>query len=307
VILTQNSIADLKKYAEARIDEIGNHPALLMWVIGNELGLYSKPDLRATVNTMIDYIKSYMLTKWNRVIPVTTTEVDLPESFATLSKELKVDIFSFNAGYRDIYMNTLWLPDESTKFAGWRSVSRSTGKPILIGEFGLHNAQDVEKTRPDWANQQYKTIVTAMGDGCIGGIFDEYNDETMGAETNRGLVSFIPAVDNTTNKDSTEDGVFIPDEVVKKALFSTLSKGISGSAYSKYSYTANEYTLAGTKQATYDLNSNVPSPNPNPNPNPDDSDPDTRPDDSNTSSSLISFTTYVLIAVASFCLLKYVF
>jgi hypothetical protein len=56
------------------IDEVGNHPALLMWALGNELAFSEtgKPELRDRVNKKMDFIREYTLTKWNRLIPVTT-------------------------------------------------------------------------------------------------------------------------------------------------------------------------------------------------------------------------------------------
>ena len=300
VVLTQHTLDELKQFVEARVDEVGNHPALLMWAVGNELGLYSKPELRATVNTLMDYIREYTITKWNRLIPVTTTEVDLPESFPLLSTNLKVDIFSFNAGYRDIYLNTLFLPDSATKFAGWKAVAQSTGKPLLIGEFGVHNPDQLAASgRPDWVNQQYKTIVSSMDSGCIGGLFFEFSDESMRAQP-RGVVRYVPAVDPVSGKNSTDEGVFVPDELVKKELFEILKSGKAGSAFSSYGYASDEWTLAGTSQKVLDLDAINPSTPPAPGPG-----PAPRPDNSNTSASSFSFLMYALIGFASIAILAY--
>jgi hypothetical protein len=263
-ILTLYSEADLNRFVEARVDEVGNHPALLMWVVGNELGLASKPELRKTVQKMIVKVREYTLQKWNRVIPVTTCEVDLPNSYNLLSDELDVDLFMTNAGYRDVYLNTLWEADINANFTGWRTKSKETGMPVLIGEFGMHDQDTQTQGRPDWVNQQYKSVVTYMPDGCIGGLFFQYNEETMKPENQQtmGLVRFTPTADTTNaGKDSTQTGVFIADTVNKKpTIFEALQKGLAQSNFAKYSYTADEYALVKTTQITLDLSTVKPKP-----------------------------------------------
>ncbi len=85
------------------IDEVGNHPAILMFAFGNEMGVGVDPALRMTVNHYLDFIRNYTRTRWNREIPVTLGEVDLPNAYNLLAVDLHVDLLMTNAGkYRYI-------------------------------------------------------------------------------------------------------------------------------------------------------------------------------------------------------------
>lgn len=55
------------------IDEVGDHPALLMWMMGNELNVAGDPALRGYLNSKMDFIRNYTLSKWNRVLPGSKT------------------------------------------------------------------------------------------------------------------------------------------------------------------------------------------------------------------------------------------
>jgi hypothetical protein len=262
-VLTLYGEDDLDRFVEARVDEIGNHTALLMWVIGNELGLYSKPELRATVQKMIVKVREYTLQKWNRIIPVTTCEVDLPQSYNLLAEDLDVDLFMTNAGYRDVYLNTLWQPDTANNFTGWTQKSLDTGLPVLIGEFGMHDQDTQTASRPDWVNQQYKAMVQFMPNGCIGGLFFQWNEETMKPENQQtmGLVRFTPTVDSSTGKNSTASGVFLADTVNKKdVIFEALQQGLSTSNFNQYCYTNDEYSIISVTKTTLDLSTVTPKP-----------------------------------------------
>ena len=82
------------------IDEVGNHSAILMFALGNELPL--DDNLIAILNKYIAYSKSYLQQKWGRVVPITHAVVDLPPSYDHLAATLNVDVFSSNAGYRGL-------------------------------------------------------------------------------------------------------------------------------------------------------------------------------------------------------------
>lgn len=84
------------------IDEVGGHPALLMWVLGNEIVLHEpeKLALKQRINQKMDFARRYTLQKHNRVVPITSCVVDLPESYDFLVNNLNVDLFCANAGYR---------------------------------------------------------------------------------------------------------------------------------------------------------------------------------------------------------------
>jgi len=262
-ILVNTPIEDLKRYIEARVDELGDHEALLMWKIGNELGLYNKPELRTTVNACIDYTREYMMKKWNRIIPITTAEIDLPTSYVTLANEMHIDVFTSNAGYRDIGLYTLWEPDPNNKFQGWTALSKETGLPLLIGEFGMHEQDKRTAQMPDWVNQQWKSMVEYKKSGCIGGLFFEFNEEPKKpvAQRDMGLVRFIPSFDSAQNKNSTDPGVFVPDAIERKpVVFDAIKQGLPSSNYKQYSFAGDVYTLTNTPQTSITVISTGPPP-----------------------------------------------
>jgi len=79
------SEADHERYLSWQIDEVGNHPALLMWTLGNELPLNANNSaLVATLNQRIQFARNYTLYKWNRFIPITVAVVDDPTSYHIL-------------------------------------------------------------------------------------------------------------------------------------------------------------------------------------------------------------------------------
>lgn len=99
------------------IDEVGGHPALLMWVIGNEIELSrkDKQPLRIRINQKMDMIRNYTVTKHNRIIPVTSCVVDNPESYDVLVGNLNVDLFCANAGYRSDSLTDLFTGNPSRR------------------------------------------------------------------------------------------------------------------------------------------------------------------------------------------------
>ena len=69
-----------------------------MWALGNELPL--DDFLIGLLNKYMNYTRQYTLDRWNRSLPLTHAVVDLPTSYDKLARELDVDVFSTNAGYR---------------------------------------------------------------------------------------------------------------------------------------------------------------------------------------------------------------
>jgi hypothetical protein len=263
-VLDLNSDDTLYQFIEATVEEIGNHSALLMWVVGNELGLNEKPELLARVNKMMNKVRTYTYERWNRILPVTTCVTDLPSSYDMLVANLEVDLFMSNAGYRYIYMESLWQPDPNNHFIGWAAMSAQSGLPLLVGEFGMPNQDQVTLQIPDWINQQYKAIVEYMPNGSIGGLFFEFNEESMKPpnQATMGLVKFTPAIDpNNPTLNSTQPAVFIADILNKKPIvFESLQQGLSNSSFKQYSYASNPYELAGTQQIILDLSKITPTP-----------------------------------------------
>ena len=92
------------------IDEVGNHPALLMWVMGNEIDIASenRAFMRKRINDSIKFARQYTLQKWNRSVPLTTCVVDVPETYDMLAVEMDVEVFCANAGYRSDSLTDLF-------------------------------------------------------------------------------------------------------------------------------------------------------------------------------------------------------
>lgn len=249
---------ELYAMIEARVDELGNHPALLMWCIGNNLGLVSKDELRATVNRMIEKVKSYMLEKWNRVVPVTSAESDVPPAYLPLVKDLKIDVFTANV-YRGAYLSKFWRPDptEDLKtFPGWAAISKNYNIPLLLGEFGAHHQEKETQSQQDWINMQIKAMYTARRDGCIGGLFKEYSDQFLAGDgdNDMGVVTFSVSTgaDNSTG-DSQTPGSFITDTVTKKTtIFTAIQKGLPNSGFTQFSYAGDVFQLTGSAQSVID-------------------------------------------------------
>lgn len=61
------SLSDLKlqQLLMNQIDEVGNHAAILMWNLGNELDLYGRPALRDKINGLMDFAKNYTTQRYN--------------------------------------------------------------------------------------------------------------------------------------------------------------------------------------------------------------------------------------------------
>jgi hypothetical protein len=78
-----------------------------MWALGNELPLDDQ--LIGLLNDFMNYARNYTKQKWDRFIPCTHAVVDLPPSYDKLARDLAVDIFSTNAGYRGFGFSDLVL------------------------------------------------------------------------------------------------------------------------------------------------------------------------------------------------------
>jgi beta-galactosidase/beta-glucuronidase len=52
----------LIRWIKTQIEEVGNHPALLMWIMGNELDLSNDPQMLQLLNEMFDFIRNYTYT-----------------------------------------------------------------------------------------------------------------------------------------------------------------------------------------------------------------------------------------------------
>jgi hypothetical protein len=177
--LTQD---EFEGYLRNQIDEIGNHPALLMYTLGNELPLFQDANLLAQVNHYIAYSRGYSMAKWGRSIPITHAIVDNPGSYNTLFATLDVDVFTSNAGYRGLGFQDLWDGSQSGGiFDGLGNLSVKYGKPNFIGEIGWEQLNGTQTSQPinaGWFNLKWKDlIIKGTPVGCVGGAFFEYLDE----------------------------------------------------------------------------------------------------------------------------------
>jgi len=186
-------IPTYERYLMNQIDEIGNHPALLMFTLGNELNIYNDASLLNLTNGFIAFAKSYSLSKWGRSIPITNAVVDNPTTYPYLYANLNVDVFTTNAGYRGLGFQALW--DDPT--LGLGNLSVAYNKPNFVGEMGwsqINGSETINPINAGWFNYKWKDLIQkGSPNGCVGGAFFEYLDEVYSKADPRqqtmGLVS----------------------------------------------------------------------------------------------------------------------
>jgi len=242
--LKSHDSQSLDRYIESQVKELGGHPALLMWITGNEMNVEEDASLLGLINDKMDVIRERMKTLHNRVVPITHAVVDLPSSYEHLAQDLKVDVFTTNAGYRDVFLNPLWEGDG--EFKGWRELSKEYNLPLFIGEIGMHQDDDeITQERPYWFNQQWKAIVSHMDDGCVGAAFFEYSDELQkdGKQRTMGAVRFAEVL--SRGKSSKDPNNFYVDQVQEKEyIYDAIKSGING-PYKQYHMNADVFDLVG--------------------------------------------------------------
>lgn len=250
-MLTNYGEARLKRIVEANVDELGNHPALLMWSVGNELNLAQRTDLRERVNMLMNYVRDYTQKRWKRRVPVMTVLLDKPGDYESLVNDLDVDLFVSNAGYRHLDFRPLWDGEKGTGFMGFKEICRRTGKPLLFGEIGMHDQDENTAKTPDWFNQQWKQVVDHVDDGCIGAVFFEYSDEPYtkpASESDMGIVKFAEAT-SSAGKSSTDPNVWIPDKVIEKNIvFDSVANGHPNSSLRRYNLNTEVTALIGREK-----------------------------------------------------------
>jgi len=252
--LGSSTSAQIDKHIESTVTELGDHPALIMWCLGNEMGVDKKPTLLDLVNKKMQVVRDKMKSIHNRSVPITHAVVDDPSTYDFLIANLKVDVFTTNAGYRDIHMDPLWEGGEGS-FEGWSAASKTHNLPMFVGEFGMHQEGDeITQAKPDWFNQQWKSIVDHIDDGTIGGCFFEYSDELNkdGMQKNMGAIKFKQAT-GSDGKTSVDEDSWVLDEIEEKEfLYDSITKGLDNSSFKAYNFNANVFTLLGRKQSTID-------------------------------------------------------
>lgn len=156
-----------------RVNKVKHHPAILMWVIGNEWnynGMYIGlpfESARDLVRQAVDLIKQN-----DKDHPVSTIHGEIPEP-ETLEVLSGVDVWGINK-YSGIDFGSL--------FDDWGKIS---SKPMYLGEYGA-DVYDSKHKRLDEADQAMATTVlsgqitqasSVNGGVCIGGIIFELADE----------------------------------------------------------------------------------------------------------------------------------
>jgi len=271
--LLESSNDRITKHIEAQVTEMGDHPALLMWCLGNEMDIYTNTNLLNIVNNKIALVRQRTMAIHNRRIPVTHAIIDYPDKYEPLVKVLDVDIFTTNAGYRDVDMDPLWngenykLPNGTIyPFVGWKTLSQQYNKPLFVGEMGMHQSgSQVTDARPDWFNQQYRAVLRHVDDGCVGACFFEYLDEVNKPDLQKTMGVFAPKVNIVNGKSSMVMHDFVPDLLEpKNHIYKAITEGETG-ANKQYNMRANVFTLINRQPTSVPV---VPRPKPNPSPKP---------------------------------------
>jgi len=265
--LSGGSATDYQQILQYQIDEVGNHPAILMFGFGNELPVYGDGGtLVASLNQQMAYIRQYQQQKFNRTIPITNCVVDYPASYNTLVETFDVDVFCTNAGYRGYGFSDLWTGSAVTNFSGMWSLGCANQKPIMIGEMGWMSVDNqITEEVPDWFNQQLGALVASIQYGCIGGFYFEFNDEPSKADPGQQTMGLVSYSTNTQNgQTSLQQNVWLADNVARKPIFYSAKNGsYNGVAYN---FQSNFFTLLGRSPANIGDSSIVcngaPAPNP---------------------------------------------
>lgn len=202
--VTIYSTEHIQGYLKAQIDEIGNHPAILMFSLGNEWPVAGDSELRNKLNDFISFARNYTLSKWGRKIPFTHAMNDDPFAYDTMYRYLDVDVVSTNAGYRGEGFQDLWDGSQTPGFSGLGNLSRRYNKPNFISEIGWIqiNGSDTASL-PGWFNHKWQDLIhKGTPAGCVGGAFFEYIDEVYTkvdpAQQTMGMVA--PSVSSPSNE-----------------------------------------------------------------------------------------------------------
>jgi hypothetical protein len=193
----------IEAYIMNQIDEVGNHPAILMFSVGNEWPIASDASLLAKLNHFIAFARNYTMTKWGRKIPVTHALNDDPFAYNEIYAGLDVDVMSTNAGYRGEGFQDLWSGDQTPGFSGLGNLSRQYSIPNFISEMGWIQINGTQTASlPGWFNLKWQSLIQqGTLAGCVGGAFFEYLNEIYTkadpAQQTMGMVA--PSVSTATN------------------------------------------------------------------------------------------------------------
>jgi hypothetical protein len=214
-----------KRYLRWQIDEVGNSSALLMWQLGNEMewswgaSTWNSATVIAKINRYFNYVRKYTLSKWGRVIPVTSAFQYQQNRFTTWISQLHIDVFSANV------FGTSFGNFFSGGTSSWTGITKLTcqyNKPLLLTEFGpTYETNKVYNTGA--INQIWYNIIQNAGNGLIGGIWFEHTDEpAIGKDF--GLFKLaVTAVAAGVNSSLVD--VWVPDTLVPKKQWTDITTG----------------------------------------------------------------------------------
>ena len=159
--------------AVAVVEEVGFHPAILMWVIGNEWnynGLYSGLNHAQAVQRIADVARAVKNADRSRPVATIYGEVPSPETIGQLAV---IDVWGLNV-YRGIVFGDLF-----------DAFARRSGKPMFLGEYGAdaYNANigaEDQRAQAEATTRLTQIIVensTVTGGACSGGVIFEWADE----------------------------------------------------------------------------------------------------------------------------------
>lgn len=248
-LLLNTDNATYNRWLMNQIDEVGNHSAILMFALGNELDVAYDPQMLDLVNEKIQFSRNYLKEKWGRKVPITDAVVDLPSSYPMLAKALDVDVFTSNAGYRGFGFSDLW--SGSGTLPGWFNLSCTYNKPLFIGEMGFLSINNsIDYSVPNWFNQQFHALISNIPYGCVGGAFFEYNDEIYKAsplQQHLGVVSV--SVNSSGGCTSLQPNCWNADIVTRKPiLFNSMLNGTDDGQ--PFNYHANVFSYLCRERLT---------------------------------------------------------
>lgn len=194
-----------------RVNQVKDHPAILMWVIGNEWnynGLYTSPQGSFEQSISLLAEASALIKAADASHPIASVYGELAGIEVAMNALPDVDVWGINA-YRGISFGEL--------FATWETLTSTSPKPMFLAEYGadafnsITGSPDVEAqaeaTRA--LTQEILANSAALAEGsCSGGTVFEWADEWWKAEgdpsahDNGGIgVEGGPHPDNTFNEE----------------------------------------------------------------------------------------------------------
>lgn len=124
---TELQFAIAKQQADEMVYFHSNHPSIICWGVGNELGGETEPTI-AYVDNMVAYFKSR---DSRRLVNYVSNSISRNENVEKDDATLHGDIAMWND-----YLG-LWEPSDDIENHMIRTCKKAKGKPLLVSEFGL--------------------------------------------------------------------------------------------------------------------------------------------------------------------------